>query len=132
MGRPLIIENKLVAGQVLHDALKEFSEGKFDECFIKMAILIKANANDVNALFYSGMSAYYQKKYTEADALFQKVIASENNIFRQEATWFRAMTLLDSNKKEDAKRLLNEIVAAQGFYADKAEKQIEYLKQVVF
>ncbi len=127
MGEPVILDNKIVAGQLLHDALQSFSEKNFDDCLEKMNTLITANPSDENALFYSGISAYYKKNYDEADLHFQKILVSKNNIFKQEANWFRAMALLDSNKKDEAKKLLQEIVDAKGFYADRA---VDKLKQV--
>lgn len=126
-GIPVVLENKKLAGQVLHDALKDFSEKKFAACFNNMAILFIANDNDVNALFYGGMASYYNKNYTEAYVCFEKVISSKNNTFWQEGGWFMAMALLENNKKEKAKKLLEEIVAAQGFYADRAAEKLKQL-----
>ena len=119
------LKNEKLAGQLLHDALKDFSERKFIACLNQMTILSMANKNDVNALFYGAMAAYYQKDLDEALVRFEKVIQSKNNIFRQEATWFMAMALLEKNKKEEAKRLLEEIVNTRGFYADRASSLLK-------
>ena len=125
MGEPLLLSNKLLAGQILHDALKDFSEAKFADCQQKMALLLNENPTDVNALFYSGMSAYYQKNYSAANEFFQKVVLAKNNTFRQEAKWFIAMALYNSGKKQEAKKLFEEIKDVRGFYADRAATELE-------
>ena len=127
MGEPLVLDNKMAAGQLLHDGLKEFSEDNFIACFNKMGVLSLANPSDVNALFYGGMAAYYQKDFTEAEMHFDKVINAKNNVFKQEASWFKALALLENNKKDAAKQALKEIVNTKGFYTNKA---FEKLKQI--
>ncbi|MGZ3862576.1 MAG: tetratricopeptide repeat protein [Bacteroidia bacterium] len=124
---PLMLNGKIPAGQLLHDGLKDFSEKKFTAAFNKMTELSMANPNDVNALFYGGMAAYYSKDYDEAILRFEKVSASANNCFKQEATWFKAMALFTNGKREEARNLLKEIADTQGFYARKASGLLEQL-----
>ncbi|MGZ3865064.1 MAG: tetratricopeptide repeat protein [Bacteroidia bacterium] len=118
---PLLLNGKVLAGQLLHDGLKDFSEKKFVEAYDKMTELSLANPNDVNALFYGGMAAYYSKDYKEAISRFEKVNSSANNCFKQEAGWFKAMALFTDGKRDQAKSLLKEIADTKGFYARKAE-----------
>lgn len=118
---PLMLNGKVVAGQLLHDGLRDFSEKKFTAAFNKMTELSMANPTDVNALFYGGMAAYYSKDYKEAIMRFEKVNSSANNCFKQEANWFRAMALFTNGQREEAKNLLKEITDSKGFYARKAE-----------
>jgi hypothetical protein len=127
MGVPRMLNDKQLAGQVLHDALKEFTEKKFGDCFTKMMLLSLANSKDVNALFYGGMAAYYKKDFKEAELRFQKTVACKNNTFHQEANWFMAMTLFENNKREEAKKLLQEIADTKGFYAERAAKLLKSL-----
>jgi len=127
MGEPLVLKNKIVAGQLLHDALKDFSEQNFVNCFNKMTLLSLANPNDVNALFYGGMAAYYKKDYAEAGMRFEKAIVSKNNSFKQEGCWFMAMSLLENNKKEEAKKLLQQIIDGKGFYTNRATEKLKQL-----
>lgn len=108
------------AGQVLHDGLKAFSEKKFTACVLKMRELLMANPGDVNALFYDGMAAYYAKEYEVAIERFEKVEAAQNNCFKQEATWFKAMALFTTGKREEAEKLLQEIADTKGFYSRRA------------
>jgi hypothetical protein len=127
MGIPVMIDNKIVAGQLLHDGLKDLTWGNYKGCFQKMDQLSSANNNDVNALFYAGMAAYYKKDLGESCRRFEKVIAAKNNTFHQEAKWFTAMAMFADNKREDAKKLFAEIANGEGFYAHKAA---ELLKQL--
>lgn len=127
MGIPVLLDNKMVAGQLLHDGLKDFTNGNYKACFQKMDQLSSANGNDVNALFYGGMAAYYKKDMSEACRRFEKVMAAKNNTFYQEAKWFMAMAMFADNKREEAKKLFAEIANGEGFYARKATDLLKQL-----
>lgn len=51
-----------------------------------------------------------------------------NNVFKQEAYWYKALCCIDLNKIKDAKTLLQHIADAQGFYAARAKQQLASLK----
>jgi hypothetical protein len=126
-GIPVVLTDKQIAGQVLHDALKDFSKKNFAGCFAKMELLLKENINDVNALFYSGMCCYYQDKCSEAIPLFAKVLTHPNNVFYQEARWFTALCFGKQGQTEAEKKSLREIADRLGFYADRAAEKLKSL-----
>ena len=127
-GVPVVLENKLSAGQVLHSALKDFSAQQFRNSFQNFQLLADKNPNDVNAQFYAGYCAYWILNYQYALNSFDKVLASENNVFKQEAAWFKAATLYAMQKNEEAKKLLQEIIDRNGFYNAKATQLIKQIK----
>src|SRR5262249_36511523 len=116
-GIPVMLADKRIAGQVLHDALRDFARGDYKSCDEKMGALLFQNPNDVNALFYSGMCNFYGGKCREADAFFQRVLASQNNVFRQEAQWFSTLCMGRQGQKEAERKSLQQIGDMQGFYA---------------
>ncbi|HWY37961.1 MAG TPA: hypothetical protein VNY73_05345 [Bacteroidia bacterium] len=126
-GEPVKINDKVMAAQLLHDAMKDFSGKDFTACFDKMTTLATANPDDVNALFYGGMAAYYKKDLTKALLFFEKVNRSANNIFSQEAHWFSALAYLENGKRDVAIPLLTEIITGSGFYAQKAAQKLKQL-----
>lgn len=126
-GLPVVLDDKMVAGQVLHDAIKALREENFEGCSERMKLLYIKNPNDVNALFYGGLSVYCMKNMEEANALFDKVLKSKNNVFHQESLWFKAIGLLETGKKGEAMAILKFIVDSNGFYRARAADKLKEL-----
>ena len=116
-----IIEgDKTTADQVVREAIDYFSQQKYAECIASFDLLLKINKEDVNAFFYSGMSYFYTEKNERAISFFDKVLESENNIFHQEAAYYKSNALLAQGKTLEARALLAKIIDAKGFYANRS------------
>ncbi|HEY1039364.1 MAG TPA: hypothetical protein VGF30_08180 [Bacteroidia bacterium] len=126
-------ENKLLnpytLDMLLKDALFAFSKGKYKQSLVLFDELLNYNKNDVNALFYSGMCQYYKGEYADADYRFNRVFQGENNVFNQEAEWYKALSLQKSGDTKEAIELLLKINKKKGFYADKAGLKLEEIKK---
>ncbi len=116
------------ADMVLKDALVAFNKQDYPKSISLFSILLELNKKDVNALFYSALSFYHNNNHPKALAFLDKVLDNENNVFDQEAEWYKAQALLKTNNKEAALELLLKINSRKGFYSDKAADK---LKEVV-
>lgn len=115
----------LFLNEVLSLAMLDFKNQKFKECKFKLSLLQKFNAKDDNVLFYNAMCFYYQGFYADALNGFELALQSKNNCFYMEAEYYKAMCLLQTNEKENAKSMLQKIEREEGFYASKAKAQLE-------
>lgn len=79
---------------------------------------------DVNALFYLGICKFQLHEYEKSISAFANVISNQFNNFNEEAVWYSAQSLLKLNRKEEAEKLLNEIIRLNGYYSDQAKKLI--------
>lgn len=86
--------------------------------------IIDQYPEDVNALFYLGMCKFQLHEYEKSISAFAKVSTNQFNNFNEEAVWYSAQSLLKLNRKEDAVKLLNEIIRLNGYYSDQAKKLI--------
>ncbi|GAB4133773.1 MAG: hypothetical protein Fur0041_06280 [Bacteroidia bacterium] len=108
----------------LREGLQAFIDGRYGRCISKMEVLLNENKDDVNAMFYSGLSYYKLEMHQKAILLFEKVLASANNVFHEEARWYLALTLDANGEKEAAQKLYQQIEAGKGFYSSKAKEKI--------
>ncbi|MBS1636755.1 MAG: hypothetical protein JST26_12640 [Bacteroidetes bacterium] len=108
------------AHQQIRNAMAQFSKASYGDCIYELKGLLELNSHDVNAQFYSGMSYYYLKNDPKAIEFFNKVLENENNIFHQEAAFYKAQALLRSKQNEEAVSLLKQIVSEKGFYSNRA------------
>lgn len=116
--------SKISAVDVLKEALEFFNAQKYTESVSTLNVLLKLNPKDVNALFYNGMSFYSLGKFAGAVPYFDQVLESENNIFHQEAEFYKALALNSSGEKGQAGEIFRKIVSEKGFYSARAREML--------
>ncbi len=116
------------AENFLNAGLKAFHDGRYGRCIEKMEVLRKADPADPNALFYMGVSYVKLEMYDKAIPLFDAILQAKNNVFHEEARWYKTQALLGKGDTESAKQLLNEIAGKPGFYQQKAKEKLAALK----
>jgi len=114
-----MFEEEYFYNDFLDKALFKFKKEKYSEAIRIFDVIIKQYPDDINAIFYNGLSFYKLKKYNKAINYFDLVINDNINIFDQEAEWSKALCLLETNRSEGEK-LLQKIVDEAGFYSQKA------------
>jgi hypothetical protein len=117
--------NDYTLDMLLKDALKAFKKQKYKKAYALFNELLTYNANDVNSLFYSALSKYYTDSYPDAIARLDKVLENENNVFGQEAEWYKALCLLKNNEQKEAVSLLVKINNQKGFYSNNAGEKLK-------
>jgi len=88
-------------------------------------VLLKLDKTDVNANFYSGMSFYFLGKFNKALSYFDNVIQNPNNIFDQEAEFYKAICLKKAGQTTEAETLFRKIISDNGFYANRALEELK-------
>jgi tetratricopeptide (TPR) repeat protein len=116
---------KVPAEDFLNDGLKAFHDGHYGRCIEKMEVLKKNNANDLNAAFYIGVSYVKLEMFAKAIPYFDQVLNSTNNVFHEEASWYKALALIGNGNVEAGKKLLEEISQTDGFYKEKAAAKLK-------
>lgn len=119
---------KIPAERYLRDGLKAFRDARYGRCIEKMEVLRKSNDKDLNAAFYMGVSYVKLEMFGKAIPLLDQILNATNNVFHEEARWYKAQALLGNGEKEAAKQLLTEIAAKEGFYQQKAKEMLTGLK----
>jgi hypothetical protein len=112
--------------QVLRAALNKFGKQEYANALKLFDVLIKHNAEDVNALFYGALCAYNTNNNAKAISYLTSVMASLNGSFYEEAKWHKALALIKTDKQE-AKTILKEIADANGFYSKQAREKLHQL-----
>lgn len=119
-GEPEEKDHGYYAHEEIKDAMLKFSKGRYAACIHDLQDLLKLNPDDVNALFYSGMSYYYLGNDAKAVECFNQVLGNVNNVFHQEAAFYKAQGLLRLKQTEEAGVLLKSIEQEKGFYSARA------------
>jgi hypothetical protein len=121
-------DRSIPADEVLKKGLRSFKRGKWAEAIPKFDLLLENNSKDVNALFYKGICAWNLNRSLIAQNCLMKVLASENNVFHQEAKWYLALAYIKAGETDTASELLNEIINEKGFYRKQAKEALKELR----
>jgi len=142
IGYPSFIENKetnfdssdkdeshsVTAISVLEQSFKNMNAANYEKALMGFNILLRHNANDINALFYSGLAYYKLGNYEKAIEQFEKVIGHLSTNFMEESNWNLALCYLKSGRETESIILLKEIEQANGFYAQQAKEKLTHIK----
>jgi hypothetical protein len=112
------------ADQFLREGLLAFRDGRYGRCIGKMETLLEHNPDDINALFYTAVSYVKLEMYSKAIPLLDKIISAENNVFDEEAEWYKALALEGNGDSDAAQSLFVKILDRGGFYAKQAEVKL--------
>jgi len=111
----------------LEKGLYKLKKQKYTEAIDIFNTILIQYPEDINAKFYKGICYFELKKFEKAISNFNLVLNDTINIFNQEANWKKALSLINTNKDEGIK-LLIEIQNEAGFYSQKAILKLEEIK----
>lgn len=106
--------------EYLSKTLEFFIQENYKNALNRFLTILEQYPEDMNALFYGGLCYYNLGNFNKALDFFEKILTSELNAFREEGAWYKAKTLLKLSRKSEAKIVLDEIIAAGGFYTEDA------------
>jgi TolA-binding protein len=106
----------------LKETMKLFDAKMYDLALENFNSILKTFPDDVNALFYSGLCYFNQQQFNKSILVFESLIKSTFINFKQEAEWQLLLNYIETKQNEKAKKLKNEIIQSEGFYANKALK----------
>lgn len=113
--------------KALSNGLRDMNNGNFNEAIEDFNLILRYFPSDMNCKFYKSLAYENIFNYENAEPFLQELSSSVTNAFYEEAKWHLALVKLSSEKRHEAKDLLNEIVSEQGFYKAQAEEKLEIL-----
>lgn len=109
----------------LDESILLFEQSKYKKALKRFNVILETYEDDINAHFYGGLCYYNLGQYEKAIEYFDHSYDLSFGNFRQEAQWFKAKALVEMNELADAKKLLNNIVNENKFYANHSKKLLK-------
>ena len=130
----LVLTNRSVESEAtalwMSRAQEHFLSGEFEAAIDDFEEVLEISSNQMEAVFYTGMSYMEIKQHQEASESFVKVIEQDDNLYIQKAEWFLAGCLLAMDETEQARRKLASIASSSNhFYKDDAAKILKRMKR---
>lgn len=113
-------ERKVSYVHFLASTMNLFSKGEWKEANVRFSTILNHYPDDLNALFYGGITLLELKEQALALAQFKKIKGHWFGNFDEEADWFISRCYRELGKDDDYKAQLLKIVEQKGFYASRA------------
>lgn len=118
------LETKMTTAlHAYNDADYEKSIEIFDE------ILTLDGSNPVSN-FYRGMAYQQLGNYSEATESYDRVIQNKDNLFVEQAQWYRALCTLQADNRRKACKQFRHIANHKGYYSEKAAAILQELDEL--
>jgi hypothetical protein len=107
----------------IETAMKNFNDGNYDVSSDQFSTVLKNDPGNADALYFGGISDYITNKNAKGEKNFDKLLKSGNR-YSEGSKWYKANILLQKGKKEDAKKLLNDLSNTNSSYRERAIKKM--------
>ena len=111
-------------------AINQYNVGNYKKALLLLMFSgLSFQSPDSDTLqFYTSMCNYHLGRIDSAIVGFEKFVVHHQSVYYNEGKWYYALSLLQSNSKENAIKVLNEIIVEESTYADSAKKELDRFK----
>lgn len=106
-------------------AMAAFARSDHKRALTDLRIVLAQYPDDINALFYAGLSCYNLGLFSKAERYFSRAAVHPAGTFDQEALWYQALSVERSEGDLAAKPLFVSIASGGGFYAAQAFAKVK-------
>ncbi len=106
----------------MDDAMKSFNNQDYKTSSEQFGEILKQQPNNADALYFGGISDYLNGNTKKSEKNFDKLL-KEGNRYAEGSKWYKANILLKKGKKDEAKKLLDELANSSGSYRERAVKK---------
>ncbi len=107
----------------LKEGLQQFQLNNYKEAIN----WLKKSPKNIVSEYYLGISYIETDQYTQAKDAFHRIIEQENNLFTEQAQWYKGLCLLKLNEIDEATLLFTSIKNSSSLYNDDASEILKKL-----
>lgn len=117
--------NKAVPTQA--EAMQNFNSGNYKASSEQFEAILKSQPNNADAQYFGGVSDYLNGNLSKSEKQFDKLLKSGTR-YTEGSKWYKANILIKKGKKEDAKKILNELSNTNNSYKERATNKLKDLQ----
>jgi TolA-binding protein len=122
------VDSSAVAHEFFMDGMNYYNSGDFKNSQYYLSNALMWDSSIVDAACYSGVSNYNLKNYSQAIDDLNRVISDTESSCLPQAKWYLAQSHLELKQKDEAKKLLEELIQFENEYRKDAEILLKNLK----
>ena len=102
--------------------MKSFNGGDYKTSSEQFSEILKQQPNNTDALYFGGISDYINGNTKKSEKNFDKLL-KDGTKFIECSKWYKANILLKKGKKDEAKKILDELANSGSSYKERAVKK---------
>ncbi|MFN8300561.1 MAG: hypothetical protein U0T75_15780 [Chitinophagales bacterium] len=111
----------------IEDARGSFNSGDYKKAGDQFDAVLKKDPNNPDALYFGGITDYINGKTNKSEKNFDKLL-QDGKRYQEGSKWYKANILLKKGKKEEARKLLQDLANSSGSYKERAVQKLEEVK----
>lgn len=118
---------KINTDDIFINAQIKYDKNDFENALTLFQQVLDVDKTNIASYFYAGVCYIETQKFEKASESFQFIINHNDNLFVEQAEWYLALSYLNSNQKEIAKKHFEAIANSQSYYKEKATEILDQL-----
>ncbi|HWB65024.1 MAG TPA: tetratricopeptide repeat protein, partial [Chitinophagales bacterium] len=110
----------------MDDAMKNFNSGDYKAAADQFDKILHREPDNAEALYFGGISEYINGKTDKSEKNFDKLLKAGSS-YQDGSKWYKANILLKKGKRDDAKKILEQLSSTNGSYKERAIKKMAEL-----
>ncbi len=106
----------------MDDAMKSFNSGDYKASSEQFSEILNQQPTNADALYFGGISDYINGNTKRSEKNFDKLL-KDGTKFTEGSKWYKANILLKKGKRDEAKKILDELANSSGSYKERAVKK---------
>jgi hypothetical protein len=116
-----------VVKEDMNNGVTEYDKGNYHIAADRFEQVLQKEPDDQQALYYGGMSYYYNHQNDKALQYLNKLLKNKTGTYYQAAQWQIARIYLETGQLKPARKVLNEIIDGNGTYKQNAIDAVDIL-----
>ena len=113
---------------LIHQALSLYENQEYRKAVSLFEEVLEKDPSQMATRLYSGISFFEIKEYQKASNSFTTIIDHKDNLYIEQAEWYRGFCFIMMNEKQKATRQFEKIMKSDGYYGEKAREILKKLK----
>lgn len=108
------------------EAMQNFNAGRYKESSEQFETILKSQPNNADAQYFGGVSDYLNGNLSKSEKQFDKLLKGGNR-YTEGSKWYKANILIKKGKKEEAKKILQDLSNTNNSYKERATNKLKEL-----
>lgn len=124
-----IEKNRSIANSVeLKNAgIRNLENNNYREALSDLKLALKQQPDDVEAIYYTGVTNYKMQENKKALTYFDQVMNHPDRKLYEDARWYKVLTYVEMNDNGNARLLINKIIEEKSSYTERAQDLLEVI-----
>lgn len=107
--------------------IRNLENNNYREALSDLKLALRQQPDDVEAIYYTGVTNYKMQENKKALAYFDQVMNHPDRKLFEDARWYKVLTYVEMNDNGNARVLIKKIIEEKSSYTERAQDLLEVI-----